>query len=108
MTENIKQTDLMPFINTHDKLRDYCWQIYCTEKILLNDDTRYFYLVSLISADHIVDIESTQAAFDKINFIKDNIFYMNLSDDVHKETMQFVNKGIRILKRELKKFKKNQ
>ena len=108
MDENVNKLDLGLFVNSHDKLWDYCFKLHQLEQILTNDQFRYFYLVSLISSDNIIDIESAQTSLDQLNFIKDNIFYLNLSDDIHKETMQYVNKGIRIVKRDLKEFRKHE
>lgn len=104
--DGISKMDLGPFVNEHPKLWDFCWKIYSVENFLKNEKFRYLYLANLISSDTIIDEITAQEALDELNFIKQNIFYFNINEEIHKETMQFVNKGIQIVKKELKEFRK--
>ena len=92
------------FLDKHQKLRDdivYLWHI---EKILTNVQLRYLYLASLISSDNIYDFETAEKAMEKITFLKRNLHYLNLDDDVLKEVKRYINKGIRIIKNEINEY----
>ena len=92
------------FLDKHQKLRSdivYLWHI---EKILTNVQLRYLYLASLISSDNIYDFETAEKAMEKITFLKRNLHYLNLDDDVLKEVKRYINKGIRIIKNEIKDY----
>ena len=98
--------NLGDFLSTHQELTDFCLNIQRLEEILKNDEFRYLYLVSLISSDTMVDIESTEKCLDKIIFLNQNVKYMNLDNKVKEEVIKYTNKGIKIGKRDLKLFKK--
>ena len=73
---------------------------------MLNDEKiRYFYLVSLISSDNLVDAESCEIRIERQEFIVNNIDLMDLDDKLKKEVLKYVKKGLRIAKRDLKLFK---
>lgn len=73
---------------------------------MLNDEKiRYFYLVSLISSDNLVDAESFESSIESQEFIVNNIDLMDLDDKLKKEVLKYVKKGLRIAKRDLKLFK---
>lgn len=92
------------FLSTHKELTDFCLNIQRLEEILKNDEIRYLYLASLISADSMIDIKSTKDCLNKIIFLKENVKYMNIDDKIKKEVIKYTNKGIKIAKRDLKKF----
>lgn len=102
------QMNLGPWLESHPKLWENCFQIYKVEQILKNDEFRYLYLVALISSDSMVDVESTQECLDHILFLKENLQYMTLDDNIVKEVIKYTNKGIKIAKRDLKLFKKKE
>lgn len=106
--KKISGTILGKFITDHQELYDHITQIFYTETLLEKDDLRYMFLASLISSDNIVDVESAETSLKHIKFIKDNLQYMHLSDEIKKETLKYVNKGIRIINKDLKEFKKNE
>ena len=77
------------------------------ENILTNEQMRYVYLVTLISSDTVFDTESASKSLEKLLFIKENIKYMNLSEELFNEVNEFVGKGIEIIKNDLNNFKGN-
>ena len=101
---NIGRMDLIPYINENQNLWKFCWSCYKIEQILNNDEFRYFYLVTLISSDTIIDIESANKCIDKLNEIKLVLPYLNITDKIRKETLKYIRKGLKIAKRDLKLF----
>lgn len=92
------------FLDKHQKLRDDIVNLWHIEKILTNVQLRYLYLALLISSDNIYDFETAEKAMEKITFLKRNLHYLNLDDDVLKEVKRYINKGIRIIKNEIKEY----
>lgn len=92
------------FLDKHQKLRDDIVNLWHIEKILTNVQLRYLYLASLISSDNIYDFETAEKAMEKITFLKRNLHYLNLDDDVLKEVKRYINKGIRIIKNEINEY----
>ena len=74
------------------------------ELVLSNDAIRYLYLVSLISADTLVNKEACEGSLNVFNLIKDNLHIMNLTDEVKNELIEYIEKGIVIVNSELKRF----
>lgn len=101
---NIGKMDLGLYINDNEKLWNFCWKCYKIEQLLNNDELRNLYLVTLISSDTIVDIESAKISIEKLNEIKLVLPYLNITDKIRKDTLKFINKGLKIAKRDLKKF----
>ncbi len=101
---NIGKMDLSTYINDNEKLWAFCWICYKIEQILNNDEFRYIYLVSLISSDTIIDIESANKCIDKLNEIKLVLPYLNITDKIKKETLKYIKKGLKIAKKDLKLF----
>lgn len=99
--EELKDFDI------NNELLGFLKKIYTFENILNNDDVRYLFLVSLISSDNSVNEKTANILLDKINFLTDNLKYMNISDSIRKETEKYLNKGKKILKKDIKEFKKN-
>ena len=92
------------FLDKHQELRDDIVSLWHIEKILTNVQLRYLYLASLISSDNIYDFETAEKAMEKITFLKRNLHYLNLDDDVLKEVKRYINKGIRIINKEIKDY----
>ena len=88
----------------HQKLRDDIVNLWNIEKMLTNVELRYLYLVSLISSDNIYDCETAHKAMEELTFLKQNLHYLNLDDDVLKEVKRYINKGIRIIKNDIKNY----
>lgn len=92
------------FLDKHQKLRDDIVNLWHIEKMLTNVELRYLYLVSLISSDNIYDFETAHKAMEELTFLKQNLHYLNLDDDVLKEVKRYINKGIRIIKNDIKNY----
>lgn len=92
------------FLDKHQELRDDIVSLWHIEKILTNVQLRYLYLVSLIRTDNIYDFETAEKAKEKITFLKRNLHYLNLDDDVLKEVKRYINKGIRNINMEIKEY----
>lgn len=75
------------------------------ENILNNEAMRYLFLVSLISADTLVTENDCNNSLQVLNFIKDNVNIMNLSDEVKNEVMEYAVKGISIVSNEIEHIK---
>ena len=74
------------------------------ELVLSNDAVRYLYLVSLISADTLSSKEACEGSLNVFNLIKDNLHIMNLTDEVKNELIEYIEKGIDIVNKELTRF----
>ena len=92
------------FLDKHQKLRDDIVNLWNIEIMLTNVELRYLYLVSLISSDNIYDFETAHKAMKELTFLKQNLHYLNLDDDVLKEVKRYINKGIRIIKNDIKNY----
>lgn len=106
MDINENKMDLGEYVNNNSILWDFCWHLYKLEKILESEEIRYLYLANLISSDVIIDEESAQHSLEELNFIKNNIKYINIDEVSKKKINNFVNKGLKIIKRDLKNFNK--
>jgi len=100
--ENIKV--LVKKIKENEKLLEFNRKILNINVILNNDNIRYLYLVTLISSDTIVDVESCDRSLESINFILNHIDLFELDDKVKKEVKKYLKKGLRIIKRDRKAF----
>lgn len=78
------------------------------ENILNNEAMRYLFLVSLISADTLVTENDCNNSLQVLNFIKDNVNIMNLSDEVKIEVMEYAVKGISIVSNEIEHIKRKE
>lgn len=92
------------FLDNHQKLREDIVNLWNIEKMLTNVELRYLYLVSLISSDNIYDFETAHKAMEELTFLKQNLHYLNLDDDVLKEVKRYINKGIKIIKNDIKNY----
>lgn len=92
-------------VMSNEKLMNIIVKITHYSSILKNDEIRYLLLASLISSDNIVDISSAQTALDQLMFFHKYIDLFDVSEDIKKETIKYVNKGIKIVKADIKQFK---
>lgn len=76
-----------------------------TEKLqeILSNDFVWLYLASLISSDVLDSKEKCIESLNKLNFIKDNIDKLELSEEVRNKIINYSIKGIDIVNRDLKK-----
>ena len=77
-----------------------------TEKLqeILSSDFAWLYLASLISADVLDSKEKCVESLDKLNFIKDNIDKLELSEEIRNKIIDYSIKGIDIVNQDLKEY----
>lgn len=77
-----------------------------TEKLqeILSSDFVWLYLANLISADVLDSKEKCIESLNKLNFIKDNIDKLELSEEVKNKIIDYSIKGIDIVNRDLKDY----
>lgn len=93
-------------ISKNDKLLSFCNRILNYNSILESDIVRDMFLVSLISADSLIDVHSCEETIEVSNFILNNIDLMIFEDDnVKDEVIKYLNDAINIAERDKKKFK---
>lgn len=97
--------NLNSFLKKHQKLTDMLMRLEHIEDVLTNDQIRYLYLASLISSDKIYNFETANDSLQELMFLKNNIDYLNLDDNILKEVKQYIEKGINIVNNDLKEFK---
>ena len=102
----MERFDLVHHIQDNDKLFEFCHKVVTLSEILKHDESRYLYLVCLISSDTLVDVESCDRSIIETKFIIDHIDLLNLDDKVKKEVLKYARKGIRIARMERKEFAK--
>lgn len=95
--------DVLETLKNNQPLTEFCKKI-CSYKIALESDKKYLFLASLISADSLMDEQSCLNSLNKINFILDNIKLFDLENE--SEILKFLKKGIKIIKKDLNKFRK--
>lgn len=75
------------------------------EDILNHEAMRYLFLVSLISADTLVTEDDCNNSLNILNFIKDNITELNISEEIRNEVIEYAVKGISIVSNEIERIK---
>jgi hypothetical protein len=71
---------------------------------ILSSDLVWLYLASLISADVLDSKEKCVESLDKLNFIKDNIDKLELSEEIRNKIIDYSIKGIDIVNKDLKEY----
>ena len=71
---------------------------------ILSSDFAWLYLASLISADVLDSKEKCVESLDKLNFIKDNIDKLELSEEIRNKIIDYSIKGIDIVNQDLKQY----
>lgn len=71
---------------------------------ILSSDFAWLYLASLISADVLDSKEKCVDSLNKLNFIKDNIDKLELSEEIRNKIIDYSIKGIDIVNRDLKEY----
>ena len=97
-------------ISNNDKLLSFCNRILNYNSILESDIVRNMFLVSLISADSLIDVHSCEETIEVSNFILNNIDLMIFEDDnIKAEIINHLNSAIKIAERDKKiLLKKNE
>lgn len=77
-----------------------------TEKLqeILSNDFVWLYLASLISSDVLDSKEKCIESLNKLNFIKDNIDKLELSEEIRNKIIDYSIKGIDIVNKDLKEY----
>lgn len=77
-----------------------------TEKLqeILSSDFVWLYLASLISSDVLDSKEKCTESLNKLNFIKDNIDKLELSEEIRNKIIDYSIKGIDIVNQDLKRY----
>jgi len=91
-------------ISENPNLIAFCNKILGYNTILENETSRNMFLVSLISADTLIDEHACDDTINICNFILFNMDLMMLEEDVKKSAITYLKKGIRIAKRDKKQF----
>ena len=94
------------FIESHDELKTFIDRLMLIERTLSDGGFRSFYLASLISADVILSLKDAEFALEQLTFIKNNLKYLNLYDDVKESCAKHIEKGIEIININIKDFKR--
>jgi hypothetical protein len=71
---------------------------------ILSSDLVWLYLGSLISSDVLTSKEKCIESLNKLNFIKDNIDKLELSEERRNTIMAYSIKGINIVNQDLKEY----
>lgn len=71
---------------------------------ILSSDFVWLYLASLISADILDSKEKCVESLNKLNFIKDNIEKLELSEEIRNKILDYSIKGIDIVNQDLKEY----
>ena len=71
---------------------------------ILSSDFAWLYLASLISADVLDSKEKCVESLNKLNFIKDNIEKLELSEEIRNKIIDYSIKGIDIVNQDLKEY----
>ena len=97
-------------IESNHNLVAFCNRILTYNSIFENETTRSMFLVSLISADSLIDVHSCEETIEVSNFILNNIDLMIFEDDnVKAEIIKHLNSAIKIAERDKKiLLKKNE
>jgi len=96
------------FIDTNEHLNKFITRIYNYSMSFKNDACRYLILVSLISSDNLVDKKSCEESIECMTFIQNNIDFITTDIKIREEVLKYMKEGIRIAKRDLKRFEKQQ
>ena len=95
-------------IKSNDKLIAFNRRIISLTNVFNNEQSRYFFLVALISSDSLVDVESCDRSIEFLEFIIKNIDLIDVNDKIKKEVLKYSRKGLRIAKRDRKLFIENK
>lgn len=71
---------------------------------IFNDDTRYIFYGSLISADTMITKEDCEDVIELAVFIKNNIELFVLEPERKEEVLKYMNTAIELANKELKKY----
>lgn len=99
---------LAMFLQTHTELSDFISRLRKIEIALTNDEVRPTFLATLVMSDTIVDIDTANETLERLTFIKDNLHYMVLEENVNKEVTKYLKDTLKAVRKKLKEFKKKE
>lgn len=91
-------------ISENPHLVAFCNKILSYNMIFEEESIRNMFLVSLISADTLVDENSCDETIETATFVLNNINLMILEDDIKKTVIKYMKDAIKIAKRDKKQF----
>ncbi len=91
-------------IEHNPNLIKFCNRILTYNAILENETTRSMFLVSLISADSLIDEHSCDETIEITNFILNHIDLFILEDNIKNDIISKMKSAIKIAKRDKKEF----
>lgn len=91
-------------ISENPNLVAFCNKILSYNMIFEDESIRNMFLVSLISADTLVDENSCDETIETATFILNNINLMILEDDIKKTVIKYMKDAIKIAIRDKKQF----
>jgi len=91
-------------ISENPNLVAFCNKILSYNMIFEEESIRNMFLVSLISADTLVDENSCDETIETATFILNNINLMVLEDDIKKTIIKYMKDAIKIAIRDKKQF----
>lgn len=91
-------------IEQNQNLVKFCNRILNYNAIFENETTRCMFLVSLISADSLIDEHACDETIEVANFILNHIDLFILEDDIKKDIISKMKSAIKIAKRDKKQF----
>lgn len=93
------------FYESNQNLIKFCNRIYTYNTILENETTRNIFLVSLISADSLIDKYACDESIEISSFILNNIDLFVLEDDIKETVIKYLKDAIKISNKEKNNFK---
>lgn len=91
-------------IEQNTNLVKFCNRILTYNAIFENETTRCMFLVSLISADSLIDEHACDETIEVANFILNHIDLFILEDNIKKDIISKMKSAIKIAKRDKKEF----
>ena len=76
-------------LKSNDKLIAFNRRIISLTNVFNNDQSRYFFLVALISSDSLVDVESCDRSIEFLEFIIKNIDLINVDNKIKNEVLKY-------------------
>ena len=105
---NAEEKKLWKGLKSNDKLIAFNRRIISLTNVFNNDQSRYFFLVALISSDSLIDVESCDRSIEFLEFIIKNIDLIDVNDKIKKEVLKYSRKGLRIAKHDRRLFIENK
>lgn len=105
MRRKDKEAQFFDNLKKNKPLYDFCARVL-NYKSGFESELRYLILASFISSDSLIDAQSCEDSIEMMSFVKNNIKLMDLDEKTEKEVLKYMNKGLKIAKRDLKEYTK--